>query len=338
MKISVIITVYNLENFIAKSIESVLNQTEKAHEIIVIDDGSKDKSVEIIEQYTDRVRLIKMVKNSGVLPAFIKGLKHCSGDILAFLDGDDIWKPDKLEKIMNVFIQYEDVMLVTHLHEWIDNDGNLTNKVDETHKNLKRLERSEKDLVKRDRLLKNSILCYKGVWLGSAFSIRRSVLDLNEFEHWVASLPGIELSHQDQPLAAYLIYKNPDKKIYFLNEVLFQYRVYATNSSGSSVTVNAALLTLSRSIATISRTKNIVERNPLWKEEIFHQRMKLLELEFYRDLYSKKIFKAVKSYFKLFFTFWNTSNKIKETKRLFACLFLGPEKFLHLKSRSRKFI
>src|SRR5215217_2393273 len=168
MKISVVITVYNLENFVAKSIETVLNQTLKADEIIVVDDGSKDRSVEIIEKYADKVKLVKMEKNSGVLPAFIEGLKHCSGDILGFLDGDDLWMQDKLEKVAGVFKEHDDAMMVTHLHQWIDKDGIPTKEIDSTHRNLKRIVSITEDPVEQDRLLKNSILCYKGVWLGSA--------------------------------------------------------------------------------------------------------------------------------------------------------------------------
>jgi glycosyltransferase involved in cell wall biosynthesis len=335
VKISVIITVFNLEHFVAGAIESVLGQTVKPDEIIVVDDGSSDGSVKVIESYGDRVKLIRMEKNSGVLPAFLTGLKASSGDILSFLDGDDIWMPGKLEKVMRVFEKDPEAMIVTHLHEWIDDKGNVTGIKDDTHRNLQRissLTRDEKDL---DRLLKNSLLCYKGVWLGSAFCIRRRDLDLRAYEKWVDSLPGKNLSHQDQPLAAFLIHSNPDKRIHLINEVLFQYRVYPTNSSGSSINVQAAVRTIERSIATVTRTRDIVSRHPSWKEENFRQNMKLMELEFYKDLYTKKRAKALSRYFKLFFSYWNGRQKVKETRRLMACLLLGPSKFLQLKTRHR---
>ena len=335
MTVSVIITVYNLENFVAEAIESVLNQTRKADEIIVVDDGSKDRSVQVIEQFGEKVKLIRMEKNSGVLPSFIEGMKQSTGEILAFLDGDDIWMAEKLEKVVGVFEAHQDAMMVTHLHQWIDKDGAPTYTIDATHLNLKRITTSAANHHETDRLLKNSILCYKGVWLGSAFCIRRRDLDLEAYVSWVTSLPGKELSHQDQPLAAYLIYDNPDKKIYFLNEELFQYRVYATNSSGSTVNLESALRTLNRSIATVKRTRDIVQRNKLWKEENYTQQMKLKELLFYHDLYSSKRVPAFKAYLKLFFTFWRRKERVKESKRFFVCLLLGPNRFLHIKTKRR---
>ena len=335
MTISVIITVYNLEGFVAQAIESVFSQTVKADEIIVIDDGSTDKSAKIIESFGNQVRLIRMEKNSGVLPSFIEGLKRSTEDILAFLDGDDVWLPDKLEKVIGVFLQKPDAMMVTHVHKWIDKNGYPTGMIDATHVNLKRITSLANDPVEVDRLLKNSILCYKGVWLGSAFCIRRRALNLEAYVKWVTALPGKELSHQDQPLAAYLIYDNPDKKIYFINEELFLYRVYATNSSGSTVTVDAAIRTINRSIATVSRTKDIVQRNKIWKEENFMQDMKLTELQFYKDLYSRNKRKALKAFLKLFTCYWTGQKRVKETKRLVACTVLGPEKFLQVKTQSR---
>lgn len=335
MTTSVIITVYNLEAFAGLAIESVLQQTKKADEVIVVDDGSTDNSAAVIERYKDQVRLVRMEKNSGVLPAFLTGIKAASGDILCFLDGDDIWMPEKMEKVISAFEQNRDVMMVTHIHQWIDKEGNVTGEVDETHRNVQRIVSLAKDAAHLDALIKNSILCYKGVWLGSAFCIRRSDLDLEAFEQWVNSLAGKELSHQDQPLAAFLIYSNPHKKIHLINEALFKYRVYPTNSSGSSINVQSAIKTINRSIATVQRTKDIVLRNPAWKEEGYMQRMKLLELEFYRDLYMNKRANAISRYFTLLKGYWSKEQKLKETKRLIACLILGPAKFLRMKTTRR---
>lgn len=335
MTISVIITAYNLEKYIGLAIDSVLKQTIPANEIIVVDDGSSDSSVKVIENFGNKVKLIKMEKNSGVLLSFLAGLKASSGEILSFLDGDDIWMVQKLEKVIEVFKNHSDVMMITHLHEWIDKDGKRSNVIDDTHRNLERITQKAKDRYDLDRLLKNSLLCYKGVWLGSAFCIRRSYLDLNSYENWVLPMPGKELSHQDQPLAAYLIHTNSEKKIHLINEVLFQYRVYSTNSSGSSIDVKSAIKTVNRSIATVLRTMNIVEQNPSWREENYHQKMKLRELKFYLNLYTGKRLTALKGYFALFTNYWNRDEKIKEIKRLMICMLFGPERFLKMKTKRR---
>ncbi|MBO3457552.1 glycosyltransferase [Aetokthonos hydrillicola Thurmond2011] len=95
--ISVIIPVYNGEKTIRETIESALNQTFYDLEIIVIDDGSKDSSWNIVSSIKDpRIKLFKY-KNSGVAVSRNRGLAHASGEFIAFLDADDLWTPDKLE-------------------------------------------------------------------------------------------------------------------------------------------------------------------------------------------------------------------------------------------------
>ena len=100
MKVSVITPIYNCERFIAETINSVINQTYENWEMILIDDASNDKSVEIVKHYTKldkRIRLIKLKENSGVAVARNTGIKASSGRFIAFLDGDDLWDPNKLE-------------------------------------------------------------------------------------------------------------------------------------------------------------------------------------------------------------------------------------------------
>ena len=97
-KVSVIIPVYQVEKYISAAVESVLKQTYKNFELLVIDDGSPDRSVEICRQFTDpRVRIISQ-QNRGLAGARNTGIRQAQGEYLAFLDGDDIWLPKKLEK------------------------------------------------------------------------------------------------------------------------------------------------------------------------------------------------------------------------------------------------
>jgi glycosyltransferase involved in cell wall biosynthesis len=93
--ISVIITAYNREAYVAEAIESVLAQTRPAGEILVIDDGSTDRTGEIARSYP-RVTCI-VQENQGIGGARNAGLAHAAGDLIAFLDSDDVWAPRKLE-------------------------------------------------------------------------------------------------------------------------------------------------------------------------------------------------------------------------------------------------
>jgi len=98
-KISVVIPLFNKERYIKRTINSVLNQTMQDFEIIVVDDGSTDRSVEIVKQIQDeRIRLIHK-SNGGVSSARNYGIINSNTDLIAFLDSDDIWKPHYLETI-----------------------------------------------------------------------------------------------------------------------------------------------------------------------------------------------------------------------------------------------
>jgi glycosyltransferase involved in cell wall biosynthesis len=95
MKISAIIPAYNSEGTIARALNSVLAQTRPADEIIVIDDGSTDKTAQAAGAFGGRVRLIQQA-NAGVSAARNAGIHAASGDWIAFLDADDEWLPEKL--------------------------------------------------------------------------------------------------------------------------------------------------------------------------------------------------------------------------------------------------
>ena len=99
-KISVVIPTFNRAHLIGEAIESVLNQTFPDFELIVVDDGSTDDTQEVVHHFTDpRLKYLKLT-NSGVSAARNTGIQACSGDIVAFLDSDDLWLPEKLERQM----------------------------------------------------------------------------------------------------------------------------------------------------------------------------------------------------------------------------------------------
>ena len=96
--VSVIIPVYNVEQYITQAVQSVLNQTYPHLELLIIDDGSPDQSVNICQQFTDsRIKIISQA-NRGLAGARNTGIREAQGEYLAFLDGDDLWKVNKLEK------------------------------------------------------------------------------------------------------------------------------------------------------------------------------------------------------------------------------------------------
>ena len=95
--ISVVIPVFNREIKIKECIQSVLNQTLKPLEIIVVDDGSNDNTLQVLKSFEDKIRIIKNKENKGVSYSRNVGAKNSTGQWLAFLDSDDRWVPEKLE-------------------------------------------------------------------------------------------------------------------------------------------------------------------------------------------------------------------------------------------------
>jgi glycosyltransferase involved in cell wall biosynthesis len=124
IKISVIIPTYNHARYVSLAIESVLAQTLSPHQIIVVDDGSKDKTEEILADYQDKVIYVKQ-ENQGVAAARNNGVEKSNGDYVAFLDADDEWFPQKLEKQVTVFERGKEIGLVHCGYVDIDREGNL---------------------------------------------------------------------------------------------------------------------------------------------------------------------------------------------------------------------
>jgi glycosyltransferase involved in cell wall biosynthesis len=99
LKISIVITVYNYEHYVGSAIDSALNQTHPADEVVVVDDGSIDGSRQIIAGYGDRIRAIFQT-NQGNIAAFEVGYRAATGDVMLFLDADDILMPTAVEHVV----------------------------------------------------------------------------------------------------------------------------------------------------------------------------------------------------------------------------------------------
>jgi glycosyltransferase involved in cell wall biosynthesis len=124
--VSVLMPVYNVEKYIKEAIESVLMQTYQNIELIVVDDGSTDRTTEIVEQAVcldPRVRLLKLGRNIGIVGALNEGLKHCSGDFVARIDGDDLMHSTKITTALSFLERNSDVGIVGSNLKLIDDVG-----------------------------------------------------------------------------------------------------------------------------------------------------------------------------------------------------------------------
>ena len=167
-KVSVIIPVYNAEKYVAATIESVLLQTYENFEILIIDDGSPDGSINVCQLFKDsRIKIIRQA-NRGLPGARNTGIRHAQGDYVAFLDADDIWLPNKLEKHVEHLDNSPTVGISFCYSAFINEKGNSTG--------LYQKPRKLYDITP------SYILCRNPVGNGSAAVIRREVFQDIKFQ------------------------------------------------------------------------------------------------------------------------------------------------------------
>ena len=116
--VSIIMPVYNCEKYISEAIESVLSQSYQNWELLIVDDGSTDHSPEIIDRYAQKDVRIQSFhnKNEGVSAARNFALSKISGELVTFIDSDDVYHPDRLQRMVSVFENHPacDIVLSRH--------------------------------------------------------------------------------------------------------------------------------------------------------------------------------------------------------------------------------
>jgi glycosyltransferase involved in cell wall biosynthesis len=121
-KISIAIPAYNSERCLRETLESALAQTHPAHEILVVDDGSTDRTEEVARSFGNRIRYIKQ-QNQGIAGARNTAVKEATGDWIAFLDHDDLILPSKLEKQLALIEANPDLVVVYSAFTYLYSDG-----------------------------------------------------------------------------------------------------------------------------------------------------------------------------------------------------------------------
>jgi glycosyltransferase involved in cell wall biosynthesis len=130
--VSVIMSVYNGQRYLEEAVDSILNQTFKNFEFIVIDDGSTDKTPETLRDYAQKDSRIKVITNSqniGLTRSLNRGIKIARGEYIARMDADDISMPERLEKQISVFETHERIGCVGCNVLVVDKEGELIKKV-----------------------------------------------------------------------------------------------------------------------------------------------------------------------------------------------------------------
>lgn len=167
-RVSIVMPVYNVERYIAEAIDSVLAQTFDDWELLIIDDGGSDRSIDIAAEYCDpRIRIIAQ-RNRGLAGARNTGIAYARGDYVALLDSDDRWLPEKLA-LHVIHLDADQLVDVSYCaSRFIDGEGNPLRQT---------------QTPQLHDITPQLILCRNPVGNGSAAVIRRSLLDLVAFPH-----------------------------------------------------------------------------------------------------------------------------------------------------------
>lgn len=125
---SVIVPAYQVENYIGQCIESLLSQCEKNSEVIIVDDGSTDRSGKIADEYADKYKYVNVIhqKNSGLSEARNTGIRHAKGQYCVFVDGDDLLCKHALADLEQCIIDNRNPELIVHRRKQINARGEIT--------------------------------------------------------------------------------------------------------------------------------------------------------------------------------------------------------------------
>ena len=125
--ISIIIPTYNNEKFISEAIQSVLKQTFKNFELIIVNNGSKDNTLKLIRELANldkRIKILNLRKNIGMANALNKGINYCKADYVARMDGDDVMYKNRIEEQVKYINKHKNVVVLSCLGTYMDLKGN----------------------------------------------------------------------------------------------------------------------------------------------------------------------------------------------------------------------
>ena len=195
--ISVIIPAYNHAQFVEEAVESVLSQTYKHLEVIVVDDGSTDDTRDILKKYQNKLTYI-FQKNNGQSSARNHGIRTGKGTYIAFLDSDDLWLPEKLELQMEVMSQNQTIGLVSCGAYIINPKGRIEDEwIREEYQTREKLLR---DLQTRKLFLNTSCVLVKRMCLDRVGEFKEGLGFAEDWDLWLRIARHYEVRIIRKPL------------------------------------------------------------------------------------------------------------------------------------------
>lgn len=201
--VSVIIPTYNKAQYLKKAVESVLNQTYKKIEVIVIDDGSTDNTAEIVKSFNDPRIIYFWKENKGPAVARNTGIKKAKGKYIVFLDSDDLWLKEKLETQIDFMEKNSEIgLLGTGCYEMTDKGKVIGKKIFPTSNEI-----LQKDLIKYNPFIQSSIMTRKeifdkvGLWYDEKFR------ESEDYDLWLRIAGNYKIANLPEALTMKRYYK-----------------------------------------------------------------------------------------------------------------------------------
>lgn len=194
-KVSVILPCYNSDAYIGDAIQSILNQTYDNYELIIINDGSSDNSVDIIKSFDDkRIHYVENPKNLGLIQSLNKGIKLAQGEYIARMDADDIAFPNRFEEQVNYLDTHETVSLIGS--GYITIPGNKTFVPLESPKIW--------DMLVRNRFAHPTVMFRKSDFLDRGLLYDENYSSAEDYELWSRALiKGLQCKNLQRVLLKY---------------------------------------------------------------------------------------------------------------------------------------
>ncbi len=234
-KVSIILPVYNSEKYIERTIKSIIGQTFTDWELIIVDDCSRDNSLKIVEKLKkDNFIIIKNNKNLGAAYARNKAIDIAKGKYIAFIDSDDVWKKDKLEKQLT-FMEEKDICFCFSLYERIDKHGRIIGRV------------NAPKIIDFNYVLKDAII-----------QVSTVILNIEKIDKKMIKMPDMKTC---EDVAMYLKILNSGIKAYGFQEYLSKYCVRKNSLSSNKIINTIRLWNLYKryNISFINKCINILE-------------------------------------------------------------------------------
>ena len=213
--VSVVIPVFNDASTVSDALQSVLDQSYSGIEIIAVDDGSTDRSLDVLHDYEDRIRILTQ-QNAGAAAARNLGLRAARGGYLAFLDADDLWLPDKLEKQITYLEKVKDVDLVCGLWRYWYPRREQQETLQEAYANAEACDDVGEEL---DGWIYHKLLLDCFVWTGTVV-MRRSLYEKvgafdsglrrgQDYDYWLRASRETKIARLPDELALYRMRREP---------------------------------------------------------------------------------------------------------------------------------